>query len=369
MMYRILTPARRFARRFLDQRADHAAQAANQRKLHQSSEKLIRWGILSTGRIAAKMARAIGLLDDAVVIAVGSRSAASAHAFGERFGIPHQHASYEALAADPDVDVIYVATPHNLHMENTLLCLQHGKAVLVEKPFALNAAQSQRMVDEARHQQLFLMEAMWTRFIPAIVKTRELLAQNILGNIQRVEATFSFAAPFDPNDRLFNLALAGGALLDVGIYPISFSAMVLGTDPTDIESHAQIGSTGVDEASWGVLRYANGAEAIWRAGLREKRPITATIFGEKGTLALPEPFHHPQSLTLHLHDSPPQTFALPYGDNGFEFQAAAVNAALRNGERESAVMPLDESIAIMKLLDAIRAPWGLVYPEEDRIPQ
>lgn len=366
-MYYLYKPARRMVRRVRNFRADKAARTRNLSK-HSQEGDMMRWGILSTGRIAGKMAQAIGLLDDAVIMAVGSRSAGSARAFGERFGIPKQHASYEALAADPEVDVIYVATPHNLHMENTLLALQNGKHVLVEKPFALNAAQSQRMVDEARRHNLFLMEAMWMRFIPAIVKVRELINDGVLGKIQRVEATFSFAAPFNPTDRLFDINLAGGALLDVGIYPLSFIAMVLGTQPIKSESSADLGKTGVDEAARGVLHYPDGVEAVWRAGISHNLPCTATITGEKGTLSLPDRFFHADAYTLHLTGQAPQTVEMPYGDNGFEFQAMAVNAAIRNGERESPIISWADSVAIMQMLDDIRAPWGLTYPNETLIP-
>src|SRR5215216_7626821 len=187
-----------------------------------------RWGILGTGNIASQFARGLVALDDAELVAVGSRTAESAEAFGERFSAPRRHASYAALASDPDVDAIYIATPHPLHHDNTIMGLEAGKAVLCEKPFAINAGQAQAMIATARERGVFLMEAMWTRFLPHMVRLRELLAAGAIGEVRMLQADFGFRTSFNPQSRLFDPALGGGALLDVGVYTISFAQMILG---------------------------------------------------------------------------------------------------------------------------------------------
>lgn len=337
----------------------------NNRKKLSMSDAHFRWGILSTGGIAHKFADAIANLPDAVVTAVGSRRQASADAFGERFAIPNRHSSYEALAADPDVDAIYIATPHNLHMENTLLCLDHGKHVLCEKPFAVNAKQAQTMADRAREKGLFLMEAMWTRFLPAATKVRQLLAEGRIGTPRLFVADFGFAPPFDPQGRLFNIELAGGALLDLGIYPVSYAAMVLGTSPDKIMSAAHLGETGVDEVFSAVLVYDGGQQQALLAGsLRTVTERHAFIYGSQGTIHIHPNFFHSEKVDVIEEQRVVESYDLPLGGNGFEAQAKEVADNVRAGKTESAILPLDESIAIMKLLDEIRTPWGLLYPGE-----
>jgi predicted dehydrogenase len=196
----------------------------------------IRWGILGTGRIAGQFARGLAALDDAELVAVGSRAAQTAAEFADEHGVPHRHASYADLAADPDLDAIYVATPHPFHKGNSLLCLGAGKAVLCEKPFTINAAEAEEVVAAARGQGRFLMEAMWTRFVPAAARVRELLAEGAIGEVRMLRADFGYRAGIDPNGRLFNLALGGGALLDVGVYTVSFASMVFGAQPSQITS-------------------------------------------------------------------------------------------------------------------------------------
>lgn len=216
-----------------------------------------RWGIIGTGNIASQFARGLALLDDAELVAVGSRTAESAHEFGERFGARTRHASYADLASDPDVDAVYIATPHPLHLENTLLGLEAGKAVLCERPFAINAHQAEVMIATARKRGVFLMEAMWTRFLPHMVRLREIVASGAIGELRMLQADFGFRTSFNPQGRLFDPALGGGALLDVGIYPISLASMLLGT-PTRVTSMAHLGATGVDEQSAIILGYGGG---------------------------------------------------------------------------------------------------------------
>ncbi|MEC9381026.1 MAG: Gfo/Idh/MocA family oxidoreductase, partial [Candidatus Latescibacterota bacterium] len=222
----------------------------------------IRWGILGTGNIAKQFARGLTSVEDARLVAVGSRAPETAAAFGDEFEVPHRHATYEALAADDEVDAIYVSTPHPFHKDNSILCLTSGKAVLCEKPFTVNAAEAAAVIDVARAENRFLMEAMWTRFVPAVVRLRQLLAEGAIGDVRMVQADFGFRAGVNPEGRLFNLDLGGGALLDVGIYSLSFAAMILGASPDQVVSAANLGSTGVDEQSAFLLRYEGGELAV-----------------------------------------------------------------------------------------------------------
>lgn len=323
----------------------------------------IRWGILSTGKIAAKFAEGLAVLPDAELVAVGSRTSAAAEAFGARYGISRRHGSYEALAADPDVDVIYIGTPHPLHKENSLLALQHGKAVLCEKPFTLNAAEAAEVIALAREKRLFLMEAMWMRYIPAIVKVRELLAAGAIGEVRLVAADFGFRAEFDPQSRLFAPELGGGALLDVGIYPLSLAYMVLGA-PAHVTGLAHLGTTGVDEQSAFLLRYPAGQLAVLYGANRLETPVEATMMGTAGRIRIHSPMHHPTRLTLIRSGHEEELLEVPMIGNGYNYEAAEVMRCLRAGELESPVMPLAETLAIMQTMDQLRAQWGLKYPSE-----
>lgn len=326
----------------------------------------IRWGILGTGNIARKFAAGLKMLPDAALVAVGSRRRETAEAFGARCGAAHRHASYAALAADPDVDVMYVATPHPLHCENTLLCLDAGKAVLCEKPFALNAAQAQVMIDRARARELFLMDAVWTRFLPVMGKVRELLAAGALGEVRLLDADFGFRAEFDPASRLFDPALGGGGLLDVGIYPVQLASMVFGGPPTQIAALARLAATGVDEQAALLFGYTGGRMAQLSCATRTTTHHEASIYGTEARLRLPAPWWRGDRIALYRSPSPrpDKVFRCRMKGNGYNYEAAAVMACLRAGQRESAIMPLDETLQLMQTLDAIRAQWGMKYPME-----
>ncbi len=324
---------------------------------------VIRWGILGTGRIAGLFAQGLASVEDAALVAVGSRTREGAEAFGERVGVPRRHGSYEALANDPDVDVIYVATPHPQHCENTLLCLRAGKAVLCEKPFAINAAQARAMVAEARARGLFLMEAMWSRFYPAFDKLRELLAAGAIGEVRMLTADLGFRSNFNPQGRLFDLGLGGGALLDVGVYPVSLASHILGK-PTGILSKAQLGETGVDEQAGIILSYAQGQIALLHTAIRTTTLHEATLMGTEGLIRLGLDWHKPDRITLVRPGGEPELFMCRISGNAYNYEAAAVGAYLREGKTESPIMPLDETIEVMETLDAIRAQWGLRYPNE-----
>lgn len=328
---------------------------------------MIRWGILGTGNIASQFARGLRSVPDAQLIAVASRSQASADKFGDKFDVPRRHATYEALASDPDVDAVYVATPHPFHCENTLLCLDAGKAVLCEKPFALNAREAQTMIARAREKRLFLMEAMWTRFLPVIVRVRELLAAGAIGEPRMLTADFGFRADFDPHQRLFNPLLGGGALLDVGIYPVALASMIFGI-PDDITAKAHLGETGVDEQTALIFGYKGGQLALLSCAVRLDTPQEAIIMGTEGSIRIASPWWVPRSFSVVKPDKAVEVFNPPFEGNGYNYEAVEVARCINAGLLESPVMPLDESLALMRVLDTAREQMGLVYPMETETP-
>jgi dihydrodiol dehydrogenase / D-xylose 1-dehydrogenase (NADP) len=322
--------------------------------------KTFEWGILGPGNIARRFATDLKNLPEAKLAAVGSRSVERASAFAAEFGADRAYGSYEELAADPDVDAIYVATPHPFHREHTLLCLEHGKAVLCEKPMGINERQVRDMVDCARAQDVFLMEAMWTRFLPVIVRVREWLQDGAIGDVRMLSADFGFRTGWNPQGRLLNLDLAGGALLDVGVYVVALAAMVLGDSPVEVQASAHIGETGVDEQTAVLLRYADGALAVLSCAVRTRTPQEARIQGTEGSIYIPD-FWHATSAVLQVGDAEPVAFEGPVG---YHYEAAEVMSCLASGDTESATMPLDESIAVARMLEEARSIVGLSYPME-----
>src|SRR5262249_37339316 len=336
----------------------------------------VRWGILGTGYIAGLFADGLTAVEDATLVAVGSREQASADKFADRWKAPHRHASYQALANDPDVEAIYIATPHPFHYENTLMCLTAGKHVLVEKPFALNARQAKEMIDLARKKKLFLLEAMWTRYIPAMVQVRKWIKDGEIGDVELVRANLSFMTTFNPKSRLFAPELAGGAMLDVGIYPISFAFMILGT-PKTVASTACLGKTGTDDRSSYLFGYDGGKSALLSSAVQLSVPVEAEIIGTKGYIKIEEPWINPRVVTLakpavgvksslifdgNVYDK--QTVNVPTMGNGYNYEAMETGNCIRAGKTESEILPLNESLSIMETMDKIRAQWGLKYPNE-----
>jgi predicted dehydrogenase len=322
----------------------------------------IRWGILGTGKIAAHFARALARMDDAELLAVGSRAQETAEAFGAAHGVPRCYASYDALVRDDEVDVVYVATPHVFHARDTLMCLAAGKAVLCEKPLTVNAREAAEVVAEARRRGLFLMEAMWTRFLPVTRALRRFVADGAIGEVQLVEVDFGAELAFDPESRLFKLELGGGALLDLGVYPLSLMSMLLGT-PSEVMSLARLGESGVDELNAIICRYPSGALGLCSSATRVATPQEAVIAGTEGWIRLHAPWYRGRALTLRRAGEL-ELFAYPYEGNGYQFEAAEVHRCLRAGLQESEVMPLDESVSLMATLDRVRSSWGLRYPQD-----
>lgn len=324
----------------------------------------IRWGILGTGSIANKFATGLQAVTDADLVAIGSRAQETADTFADKYGASNRHASYEALAGDPDVDAIYVSTPHTFHKDNSILCLEAGKAVLCEKPFAINASEAETVIRCAREKGQFLMEAMWTRFLPVVVQVRQWLAEGVIGDIRMVSADFGFRTGVNPEGRLFNPALGGGGLMDVGIYPISFASMVFGGQPDRIAALAEIGETTVDEQAAMVFGYHTGALATLWTAIRTTTPQEATILGTDGRIRIESPFWDAKKATLEVNGKDAVQIEPTRDGNGYNYEAIEVGQCLRAGKLESDTMPLDETLAIMKTMDTIRDQVGVKYPME-----
>ena len=322
----------------------------------------VRWGILGPGGIARSFAKGLGAVPDADLVAVGSRSEDRARELAEAFEVPRHYGSYDALVADPEVDVIYIATIHPAHKENLLLAIEAGKAVLCEKPFTMNAAEAKEVIAAARAKGVFVMEGMWTHFLPAIRKVREWIADGGIGDVRMLVADFGYRTGWDPdNDRAVNPDLGGGALLDVGCYPIHFAWKVFGGPPAEVTSAAHVGETGVDEQSATVFSYSDGGLAILSSAVRTRTNAEAWIFGTEGRIHVPSPFYCGTRAVRYPRKGEPEKFEQLHRANGFEYEAEEVMRCLRQGVIESELMPLDETLAILQTMDGLRESWGVSY--------
>ena len=326
-------------------------------------EKKINWGILATGNIAHQFVKGLQVLPQANIVSVGSRTQSSADQFGEQYNIPNRHGSYEALANDPAVDVIYISTPHPMHYENTLLCLNAGKHVLCEKALALNGKQVAEMIELAKEKNLFFMEAMWMWFFPAIQKTKELLHNGVIGDPQLITASFGFYKSFDAQHRLFNPELGGGALLDIGIYPLALALDLFGV-PALIRGEAVLGKTLVDEQISMHLQYEDQRTANLTASIRAFTPCEAEVCGTEGFIRLEKDFWHPRKLTITKPDEEKQTLEFSDKANGYEYEAQHVMDCITAGKIESDVMSWQASMDLMAMMDTLRSAWGIRYPAE-----
>ncbi|WP_058302339.1 Gfo/Idh/MocA family protein [Gorillibacterium timonense] len=323
----------------------------------------VKWGILGAGWISGKFVRDLAYAEGAEVAAVAARSLSKAEEFAAEHSIPRAYGSYEELAQDPEVDIVYIGTIHPAHKENLLLCLKAGKSVLCEKPFTMTAAEAEVAARAAEENGAFLMEAMWTRFLPPIRKVREWLRDEKIGEVRLLKADFGFDAGWNPEGRLLNPDQGGGALMDAGIYPISFASYVFGQQPKRIESTVRIGETGVDEHFSLLFDYEGGKSAALNGAVRLAIGEDAWIVGTKGRIYIPK-FLYATSATLFVDGEDPVEFHDERSAEGYCFEAEEAMACLRAGKRQSSVMPLAETVAIMETLDAIRGQWKLTYPFE-----
>jgi predicted dehydrogenase len=323
----------------------------------------IRLGILGTGNMAHEFAKGLQHAVNVELIAVASRRQDSADRFAGEFELTKSFAHYEALAADPDVDLAYVSTPHSCHLHNSLMCLEAGKPVICEKPFTINAQEASLLIETAREKRLFLMEAMWTRYIPAIVRLRELLADNAIGQLQVMLAGGAFMPPFDPDAYLFRPDLGGGVLLDAGVYPVSMASMIFGS-PTKVLAAGSIADSGIDEQVTALLQNENGSVASMYVSLRANAAPDITLLGDRGKIHVHAPMFAPSKLTLKVGDAKEEVLQLPFAGNGYQFEAVEAANCIMDGRTESAVMPLGETLTIMQTMDEIRRQLGIKYPME-----
>ena len=323
-----------------------------------------KWGIIGTGGIARAFSNDIGFLSDHVIAAVGSRSLENAENFVKTIPGAKAHGSYDALINDSDIDAIYVATPHPSHKENVIAALNAGKPVLCEKPFAVNAHEAREMVAAAKANDVALMEAMWARFLPHYAKIREIVASGVLGQITTIHADHGQRLADQNIARLVEPSLAGGALLDLGIYPISFAHMVLGI-PQSITSTAVFTDKGVDAQTSMILDYANGSQAILNTTMIVQTPCTAVIAGLKGYLEVNRTFYKPTSMRLTLFDGTVTEYPSDYKGHGLREQAVEFAHVIKSGAKESPILTWDDTIAIMEIMDTVRTQIGLKYPFEN----
>jgi dihydrodiol dehydrogenase / D-xylose 1-dehydrogenase (NADP) len=321
----------------------------------------LRWGIMGPGKIAKKLAEAIEGTEGTELYAIASHSKDRAKAFSEEFSVQKIYGSYEELVEDPAVDVIYIANLKTQHFESAKLALLNKKAVLLEKPLTINAEQAEELIVIARQENVFLMEAMWMKFNPNIIKLKELINEGSIGQVKKIDADFSFEC--EPDSVLRLPEFGGGALLDLGIYPITFANWIIGRNPDKITSQCLLTSTGVDGTDSVTFEWNTGEKAELTFGIESLRTMCATVTGTEGYIEVLPPFHGAQVICLH-HSQGTEEISFPFRINGYEYEVEEVMRCLDMGMTESLLMPLDETLNTMKLMDGFRSEWGVVFPGE-----
>ena len=326
--------------------------------------KKYKWGVLGAGKMSAKFSKGLKLLENAELYSVGSSDINRARHFADENGFARAFGSYEDFATDPELDIVYIATPHTLHHKNTLLCLANGKPVLCEKAFSINHREVSQMVSIAREKNLFLMEALWPPFQPFYKKAREILATGVLGRVINMHAWFSFKPPYDPADRKFNLNLGGGSLLDIGIYPVIDCLTFMGV-PDEINAFASFAPTGTEDSLNAIFRYNDGRLASIYSSFRTNTGIGCTIYCENGNMTVARGRDMNQHVILELNGSEKQEFMFSPDAMGYHFEAEEVMRCLDAGRTESEIVPLSFSLSLIRTLDRIREAAGIVFPERD----
>lgn len=322
--------------------------------------KVYRWGILGAGRIAEKFCEALCFTEDAEVYAVASRNIENAKVYAQKFRATKSYDNYDELVRDKNVDIIYIATPHAFHYEQTILCLQNNKHVLCEKPMSLSYVQTSEMLRRAEKSNLFLMEGMWTSCMPSINKITSIIKDGVIGEPRYVRADFGFAAPLDVNGRLFNKQLGGGSVMDVGIYPIFLATIIFG-EPSVIKTVSKLTSSGVDEYANVVMQYPNGQSSQILSSVAFNTPIEAEIIGTKGRIKIDNPWFKATNFSILLNDGKTENFSIPHLSNGFEHEIKEVTHCLNNGLIECNKMPHKISLLISKIMEEILQQAGVVY--------
>jgi predicted dehydrogenase len=326
--------------------------------------KKYKWGILAPGKMAAKFTNGLKILENAELYAVGSRDVSRAEKFAKNHGFKKYFGSYEALAEDPDVDIIYISSPHSSHHDQTILCLKNKKAVICEKAFALNAREVDEMIREAGNQDVFLMEALWPPFQPFYKKTIEILESGVLGKVIHLHGFFSFNPPFDPADRKFSISLGGGSLHDIGIYPVIDALTFMGV-PDEIKATASFGETGSEESISAIFKYNDGRMATIYSSFKTNLGIGCDILCEKGNLTVSRGRDMNQRVILGLHGQEKETFVFSPPALGYHWEAEEVMNCLDQGLKESPIVPLSFSRNLIRTLDSIRNAAGIVFPGSD----
>lgn len=328
--------------------------------MNNSRSEPIRWGIIGPGKIAGLFAHDLLLVEGAVLHGVASRDPHRAKAFATKHQAAKVYSSYQQLVKDPEIDIVYVATPHVFHYPHAMLSLQHNKHVLCEKPFGMNQQEVQILTREAKSRGLFIMEALWTRFLPSTRKLLELLSEDVIGKVEYLRADFGFAGDPDPEKRLFNKALGGGALMDIGIYPVYLALLLLGI-PHEIKASATFSDTGIDTLCAMLFNYQAGKTAVLECTTLHNTPTQAILYGDKGSIKMHRSFHHTRQLTLSLHGQPDRILELDYRGNGFCDEIEEVMDCLINHQIESEKMPHQMSLDLANTLDRVREEIGLRY--------
>ncbi len=328
------------------------------------NDKKIKWGILGTGIIANLFAAGLKDAYNAEPYAVGSRSLEKAENFAKKFNFKKAYGSYDEAASDPEADILYIATPHNLHFENTLMCLGYNKHVLCEKPFGINGREAREMIAEAQKKKLFLMEAMWSRFLPNLLKAKEIVESGAIGKVKLITAYFGLKSDHTPQQRHFNKALGGGALLDIGIYPVFLSLFILGK-PDSFTAIAGIGPTGVDNTISMTFKYGPDVLSVMYSTLISNPDTVAEIHGEKGKIIFDKWWFTPVNIKLTDGDGNESKVPLEFKGNGYNYEAEEAGECILSGKIQSSKMSWKESLQLIDMMDAVRKVCGIVYPGHD----
>ena len=328
--------------------------------------KKYKWGILTAGKMSAKFVKALKLLDNAKLYAVAARDISKAKMFAQEYGIKKYYGSYDELATDSEVEIIYIASPHSYHFEHTMLCLKNRKAVLCEKAFSLNALEAQVMIDEARKQNVFLMEALWPPFQPIYKKTKELLLKGNIGKLMHIDAKFGFQPPYDPSDRKFNLSLGGGSLLDIGIYPVHDVLYYMGV-PDYVTAKATFTDLGVENSINIIFGFNDGRTASVFSSFKAAAGIGCTLYGENGNLSFSRGRDMSQQLTMAVNGKTPVDFSFIPEGMGYHFEADEVMRCVEQGKIESPVAPHSYTLQLISILDKVREAAGIVFPNRDSL--
>ncbi len=326
--------------------------------------KTIRWGIIGAGGIAERFAEACKNTPGASLEAIASRSMKKADAFADKFGIEHRFDSYEAMAQWDGIDAAYIATPNATHGPIAELFMDHGKAILSEKPITVNCNELQKMIDSATKNKIFMMEAMWARLAPGTIKLLEIVASGAIGKVKGVQAAFCFDMSDEPDHHALKSEMGGGSIMDIGCYCLSFASWLVDSPIVNIDAEAELGGKGVDVHSCYLIKYESGAIASLTSALMLKKPGDGYVFGDKGYIKTTDRFYAPQEFTVVAEGQEPQVYKCPFLGNGFEEQILEVNQCLREGKLESDMIPHAQSMKIMKQMDEIRKKIGVKFPQD-----